>query len=531
MVVINAKVWAVDKARPRAEAIAIVGDRIAAVGTRIEIEKWVGKETRTLDAHGKSVLPGLIDSHVHFSSGGFEISGVHLKDTANPEEFKRLIAEHVKKLKKGEWMLGGTWDDQAWPGAPMPSREWIDSITPNNPAFLSRYDGHMSLANSLALKLAGVTRDTPTPAGGTIVKDASGEPTGLMKDAAKALVDRIIPEPSEAQLTAAVKAALTDAARFGVTGIHAMSSAEDLRIYQELLARGELTARLYAITPIQQWNWPGRAGIMAGFGNEWIRTGALKGFADGSLGSTTAWFFKPYEDAPEAIGLRSAMMYPDGNMLKMVSGADKAGLQICIHAIGDKAIREILDIYAEVEKQNGINPNRRWRIEHAQHMHPDDFTKFARLGVVASMQPYHAIDDGRWAEKRIGHERGKTTYAFRTFLDQGVKLAFGSDWTVAPLNPLLGMHAAVTRQTLDGKNPGGWYPEQKITLAEAIEAYTMGSAFAEHGEDQKGSITAGKLADIIVLDQDLFSIPPEKIKNASVVTTIVGGKIVFAKKQ
>jgi predicted amidohydrolase YtcJ len=529
LVILNGEVWTVDREQPQAEAVAVAGSRIAAVGTNEEIRKWVGPQTRVIDAGGKSVLPGFIDAHVHFTTGGFQLSAVDLRDAATPQEFARRIGEFARKTPAGEWILRGTWDHELWGGDPLPHREWIDALTPEHPVFVSRYDGHMALANSRALRLAGIARDTPTPPGGEIVKDARGEPTGLLKDAAMSLVFRVVPEPTPEQHERAVRAALAEARRLGVTGIHDISSAEDLRIYQRLAARGEMTARLYAITPIQQWEAPARAGITAGFGNEWVRTGALKGFADGSLGSTTALFFEPYDDAPDTAGLPAAMMFPEGNMLKMALGGDRAGLQLCIHAIGDKANRLILDVFAEVERQNGsaLSSARRWRIEHAQHVHPDDFEKFARLGVIASMQPYHAIDDGRWAEKRIGRERCKTTYAFRTFLDRGVKLAFGSDWTVAPLDPLEGLYAAVTRRTLDDKNPGGWYPEQKISLAEAIEAYTMGSAYAEFSEKEKGSLTPGKLADIVVLDADLFALPPEKLRDARVRYTIAGGKIVF----
>ncbi len=530
LVILNGAVWTVDPGKPRAEAVAVVGERIAAVGSNEEIRKWIGPQTRSVDARGGSVLPGFIDAHVHFASGGFELSNVQLRDATTPREFTRRIGEFAKSRPKGEWIQGGTWDHELWGGDPLPHRKWIDAVTPAHPVMVSRYDGHMALANSLALKLADVTRSTPTPAGGEIVRDADGEPTGLLKDAAMDLVFRVIPPPSEEQLTRAVKAALAEAARFGVTGVHDMgTSAAELRVYQKLAARGELTTRILAVTPIEQWEAPARTGIIAGFGNDWLRTGALKGFADGSLGSTTALFFEPYNDAPETSGLPAAMMFPEGNMLKMALGADAAGLQLCIHAIGDKAIREILKVYDTVRKQNGERA-RRWRIEHAQHIHPDDFVKFARLGVIASMQPYHAIDDGRWAEKRIGHERGKGTYAFRTLLDKGVRLAFGSDWTVAPLNPLTGIYAAVTRRTLDGKNPNGWYPEQKITLAEAIEAYTMGSAYAEGSEAVKGSLTPGKLADIVVLDSDLFRTAPEKLNGVEVSITTVGGAEVYRRK-
>jgi len=526
LVILNGKVWTVDKTRPWAEAVAIQSERIAAVGTNEEIRRWMGKETKVVDAAGKSVLPGFIDAHAHFATGGFQLSSVDLRDASTPEEFTRRIGEHAKKLPKGEWMQGGIWDHELWGGNPLPSRDWIDGVTTEQPVFVSRYDSHMALANSLALKLAGITRSTPAPAGGEIVRDSKGEPTGLLKDAAMDLVFRVIPEPSEEQRMRAIRAALAEARRFGVTGIQDISDAATMRVYQKLLARGELTSRFYCITPIEQWQAPAQAGITAGFGNQWIRTGALKGFADGSLGSTTALFFAPYNDAPNTSGLPAAMMFPEGNMLKMALGGDRAGLQLCIHAIGDKANRLILDVYAEVEKQDGRR-DRRPRIEHAQHIQPDDFAKFAQLGVIASMQPYHTIDDGRWAEKRIGRERCKSSYAFRTFLNNKVRLAFGSDWTVAPLDPLQGIYAAVTRATLDGKNPGGWYPGQKLTVAEAVEAYTMGSAYAEFSEKEKGSITLGKLADIVVLDADLFAIAPEKIKDVKVTTTIVGGKIVY----
>ena len=527
LVIVHGHVWTVDPRNSRAEAVAIHDGHIVAVGSDAEIAKWVGPATKRIDAQGKSVLPGFIDAHVHFSSGGGEISGVHLRDANTPQEFARRIGEQAKKLAKGEWMLGGTWDPELWGGTPLPSHDWVDALTPDTPVFVSRYDGHMAMANALALRLAGVTRETEDPPGGTIVRGKDGNPTGLLKDAAMNLVYRIIPPPSEEQLLRMVRAAMEEARRFGVTSIHDISSTEDVRAYQTLADRGELTLRIYSITPLPQWQAPATAGIRAGFGNDWIHLGALKGFADGSLGSTTALFEKPYDDAPETSGLPNEMMLPEGNMLKMALGADKAGLQLAVHAIGDKANRILLDIYGEVEKQNGARSDRRWRIEHAQHLRPEDFARFARLGVIASVQPYHAVDDGRWAERRIGHERAKTTYAFRTLLDHGVRLAFGSDWTVAPLNPMVGLYAAVTRATLDGKNPGGWFPEQRLTLEEALQAYTMGSAFAEFREREKGSLTPGKLADLVVLDGDLFAMAQEKIKDAAVRYTIVGGRVVY----
>ncbi len=526
LVIVHGRVWTVDHAHPQAEAVAIQGSRIIAVGTDTEIANWVGPRTKKIDAQGKSVLPGFIDAHVHFSSGGGEISSVHLRDAATPQEFSRRIGEYAKKLPKGEWILGGTWDHELWGGTPLPSHDWIDAVTPDTPVLVTRYDGHMALANGLAIRLAGITRETKDPPGGTIVRDKDGNPTGLLKDAAMDLVDRVVPPPSEERLLRMIRAGMEEARHSGVTSIHDISSTEDVRAYQALAARGELTLRIYCITPLPQWQAPATAGLRAGFGNDWIHLGALKGFSDGSLGSTTALFEQPYTDAPETSGLPNEMMLPEGNMLKMALGADKAGLQLAVHAIGDKANRIMLDVYTEVAKQNGPRDDRRWRIEHAQHLRPDDFARFASLEVIASVQPYHAIDDGRWAEKRIGHERCKTTYAFRTLLDHGVRLGFGSDWTVAPLNPMLGLYAAVTRATLDGKNPNGWFPEQKLTLKEAIEGYTMGSAYAEFRDKEKGSLTVGKFGDVVILDTDLFSVAPEKIKDATVRWTIVGGKIV-----
>jgi hypothetical protein len=501
-----------------------VGDRLAAVESADEIRAWIGPKTRVIDAQGNSVLPGFIDAHVHFSNGGAEISGVQLRDAATPAEFTRRITEFARNAPTGEWIRGGLWDHELW-GGTEPAREWIDGVTPHTPVFVSRYDSHMGLANSVALGLTGITRNTPDPDGGVIVTDARGEPTGLLKDAAMGLMFRAIPPRTKAQRTRAIRAAMAEARRFGVTGIHDISSASDVWIYKKLAARGELTLRVHCMTPIQQREQLEGAQVQAAYGDDFVREGTVKGFADGSLGSTTAYFFEPYTDAPDTCGLLNEMMFPEGYMLKMALGADRAGLQLALHAIGDRAIRIVLDIFDAVVKQNSRPHVRRLRIEHAQHVRPQDFEDFARLEVIASVQPYHAIDDARWAEKRIGHERCRTTYALRTFFDRGVRLAFGTDWTVAPLNPLLTLHAAVTRASLDGKHPGGWFPEQRLTLEEAIEAYTMGSAYAQFREYDIGSLTPGKLADVVVLDRDLFGIPPEEIKNAAVVSTILGGRI------
>lgn len=530
-IITNAKVWTVDKNQPQAEAVAIIGNRIVAVGTEAEIDAWRGPQTRIIDAAGKLLLPGFNDAHVHFISGSMQLDQVQLNDARTKQEFIRRIAEQAKKTPKGEWMLGGDWDEQNWaerdPAAGLPTREWIDAVTPETPIFLNRHDGHESLANSLALKLAGVAAKTQAPAGGEIVRDAQGNPTGLLKDAAMSLVDRVMPPINRERRLRAARRGLEHAASLGVTSLQDMNPEyADIATYSLLEDRGELTARIHVAPLETHWQDQAKLGIRHSFGSDFLTMGAVKGFADGSLGSTTAYFFEPYKDAPKTRGLLSDEMQPPEKMLERLKGADSAGLQLCIHAIGDRAISMILDMFEQITKADGAR-DRRFRIEHAQHVAPKDFDRFARLQVIASVQPYHAIDDGIWAEKRIGPVRIRTTYAFRTFLDRGVHLAFGTDWNVAPLNPMLGLYAAVTRETLDGKNPDGWVPEQKIRINEAIEAYTLGSAYAEFQEKDKGSITPGKLADMVLLSDDLLTINPEAIKNVKVEFTMVDGKIVY----
>jgi predicted amidohydrolase YtcJ len=526
VIVTDAKIWTVDPNRPKAEAVAIIGDRLVAVGSASEIDGWRGSETRVVDAGGKLVLPGFNDAHVHFVTGGFQLDSVDLKDAATPGEFANRIGDRARQRPK-EWITGGDWDDQRWQPAHLPTKEMIDAVTPDTPVFVNRYDGHMALANSVALKLAAVTAETKAPPGGEIVHDAQGNPTGVLKDAAMSFVNKVIPPPTHEQTVRAIKRALAHATGLGVTSVQAMSSSYgDIAVYSELAERGELTARIYAAPMLATWEQLAKIGVRRAFGTPYLRIGALKAFADGSLGSTTAYFYQPYTDAPKTRGLLSDEMHPISKMRERIVKADAAGLQLCVHAIGDEAISNILDLFAEAQKANGER-DRRLRIEHAQHLAQKDFARFARLHVIASVQPYHAIDDGRWAEKRIGPDRIKRTYAFKTLLENGVRLAFGTDWTVAPLDPIQTIYAAVTRATLDGKNPDGWVPEQKITVADAVEAYTMGSAYAEFQDQVKGSITPGKLADLVILSDDIFAIAPSAIREVRVLATIVGGKTVY----
>ena len=530
-IIIDAVIHTMDPSRPNAEAVAIYRNRIVAIGSSKEIKKLAGSATRVIDAKKRLVLPGFNDAHTHFLSGGFQLSSVDLRDANTPQEFAERIRRFAASRPEGRWITGGDWDHERWPEAKLPTRDLIDSVTPNTPVFVNRLDGHMALANSVALKLAGVTRQTLDPPGGVIVRDPkTGEPTGVLKDAAQSFVWKVVSPSSFDEKLAAARAATNYAASLGVTSVQDMSAGADVGVYQALLDSGNLKTRIYAASPLPAWERLGRTGVKAHFGSEMLRVGSLKGFADGSLGSTTALFYEPYRDEPATSGIASDEMYPEGAMLSRVREADRAGLQVLIHAIGDRANDIILTIYEQVERENGSR-DRRFRIEHAQHLRSQDILRFARDKVIASMQPYHAIDDGRWAEKRIGKDRARTTYAFRSLLDAGATLAFGTDWTVAPLNPMLTIYAAVTRRTLDGENPKGWVPEQRITVEEAVRAYTIGSAYAEFQEGQKGSITIGKLADLVILSRDIFKIESKEIEGVKVVMTLLDGRVVYEARE
>ncbi|HUU38500.1 MAG TPA: amidohydrolase [Candidatus Desulfaltia sp.] len=528
LVLKDGRVWTGESPRPWAESIAVRGERIVAVGSSKEIGRLIGRDTRVLDLAGNLVLPGFIDSHTHFLDGGLALLNIRLREAKSREEFVARVRDKAKELPKGEWILNGDWDQQQFDPPELPRREWIDEVTPGHPVCVNRHDGHMVLVNSLALKIAGITAVTPSPPGGEIVKDSrTGEPTGILKDAAIELVTKYIPAPSSETRLKAAEAALRLAAENGVTSTHDMAyDTGHFAVYQELLKAGKLTCRIFLYIPISEVAIYSRLSLKTPFGNDYLKIGGLKGFVDGSLGSSTALFFEPYADNPQTSGLFHSDMFPPGVMEQRFQAADAAGLQVAVHAIGDRANAILLDLYEKTITRNGPR-DRRWRVEHAQHLRPQDMERMARLGVIASVQPYHAIDDGRWAERKIGPDRCRTTYAFRSLLDQGVKLAAGSDWTVAPLDPLAGIYAAVTRRTTDGKHPEGWYPEQKISLEEALRTYTTNGAFAEFAETVKGKISVGYLADLVVLDRNIFEIPPQEIIEARVRTTIVGGRIVY----
>jgi predicted amidohydrolase YtcJ len=526
--VVYGRVWTGDSAQPWVDAVAVTGDTISAVGDSAAMAPLTGPETKVLRNGDGLVTPGFMDGHLHFVDGGFQLASVNLRPANTPTEFIERLGAFATERKPGEWIVGGEWDHERWPGAPLPRREWIDSVTPNNPVLLYRLDGHMALANSAALRLARVNKATKDIPGGVIVRDTrTGEPTGVLKDEAMGPLQAVIPAPTDEQRDAALRRALEHAASHGVTAFaHVSVPLADLGTYRRARRAGTLTARAALYFPIQAWQQVADSVARLGRGDDWVWIGGVKGYMDGSLGSTTAFFYEPYEDDPSTPGILTT---PEDSMRAWIAAADSAGLQVAVHAIGERANGILLQIFDSVGQAHGAR-DRRFRVEHAQHLRREDIRRFGKLDVVASMQPYHAIDDGRWAQKRIGPERIKTTYAFRSLIDSGAVLAFGSDWTVAPIEPLLGIYAAVTRRTLDGKNPRGWVSEEKITVEEALRAYTVGNAYGVFAEDRRGRIAPGYLADLVLLDRDLTRIPPEEIEQAAVRATIVGGRVVFSSR-
>lgn len=522
--VINARIWTGVGARPWAQALAVdsVG-RVSAVGTTEQITR-LGAIT-VIDARGQMVVPGFIDAHVHFIDGGFGLASVQLRNARTKEEFISRIGDHARTLPKGAWITNGDWDHMNW-GGELPRRDWIDSVTPDNPVWINRLDGHMNLANTLALTAVGLTRSVSDVPGGEIVRDASGELTGVLKDNAQDLVGRKIPMPPAAVEDRALDAAMDYVASYGVTSVHNVGSWNDLAIFERAHDTPRQKTRIYAATPLGEWTRLRDTVVARGRGDDWLRIGGLKGFVDGSLGSHTAAMFEGFTDKPADKGF---FVTPAESLYARTLGADRAGLQVMVHAIGDRAIATQLDIFARVAKENGPR-DRRFRIEHAQHIGPNDMGRFARLGVIASMQPYHAIDDGRFADNLIGPVRASRTYAFRSLLNAKAALAFGSDWFVAPPRPLEGIYAAVTRRTLDGKTPTGWVPAQKITIDEALRAYTYGGAYAAFDEGNRGTLSIGMLADFAILERDITTIPAEQIRDVRVMRTVVGGRTVFERK-
>jgi predicted amidohydrolase YtcJ len=537
LVLVGGKVWTGVASDPVTEAVAIRDSRILATGSTEAMMKLALPGAKVIALHGRLVLPGFNDSHVHIQMGGANLVGVHLTDSKSQAEFRERMGAFAKTIPKGKWIVSGLWDEQRWTPVALPTHQLIDDVTPDNPVAVSRTDLHMILANAYAMKLAGVNRNTKDVPGGVILRDAEGNPTGIFKDAAKDLILSKIPPDTEADMETYILATQKVAAENGVTSVQdlAVSTTDPtgplkLQALQALARAGRLKLRVAECLPLVYGKQMSEIGIEEPFGNEMYHIGCLKTFADGGLGASTAWFTAAYTDNPANYGIASdSMLHPD----ELYAGfklADQAGLQLITHAIGDRANHTILDMYERLEKEDGPR-DRRDRIEHAQTLLPSDIPRFAQLHVIASVQPYHAIDDGRWAEKRIGPERVKYTYAFRSLMDSGAVVAFGSDWPVAPLVPLTGIYAAVTRRTIDGKNPNGWMPQQKVTVAESVRAYTYNAAYAEREETLKGRIAPGQLADLIVLSDDIFKIDPVKIDDVKVEMTVLGGQVIYTREK
>ena len=520
---INSTIWTCDERIPLAEAIAVKGDKIMAAGNNSDILQLQNKESIIVDLEGRFMCPGFIDSHVHLLEGGFSLSSLQLKNASTKEEFIKRIREYASKCTSGEWILAGNWDNTNW-GGEMPSRDWIDKFTEEIPVFISRSDLHTALANAAALKIAGIGPEVIEPEGGEIGRFPDGSLNGIFRDNAMQLISRHIPAPSIKQKRIALEAAMGYLASMGVTTVHHMGSGEDYCFFRKMRDSGYLRTRIYSSMPLWEYEEIIRLKSETNTDDKWLELNGAKLFADGSLGSGTAAFTEPYADA---INGRGVLIDDPDKMMQGIIAADKAGLQVMVHAIGDRANHIILDCYEKAIKINGIR-DRRFRIEHAQHLLPEDIGRFGKSGIIPSMQPWHLMDDGRWAERSIGSERSKYAYCFRSLIDSGSVLAFGSDWLVAPANPLHGIYAAVTRNTLDGKYPDGWNTTEKIRVEEAIKAYTINAAYASFDDKIKGSLSVGKIADMVVLDRNILHIPPEEIREAKVLMTILGGDTVYS---
>lgn len=518
----NGVIWTGAPNKPDAQIIAVDDGKIVFVGQ--QLPSHISSDV-TIDLSGKFIMPGFMDNHVHFMEGGAALASVDLRDAKTPKEFSKRITDYAEKLPKGRWVLNGNWDQTQW-GDALPHKDWIDKKTPETPVYVIRIDGHMALANSSALRAAGITNETADPEGGIIMRDAAGEPTGILKGNALNLVLSIIPVPSDDELMEQFSLAQDHALSLGLTKVHAVTAYPTettmLDIFQMAQERGIMKIRAQVSTPIENWQDMEKEVADNGRGDDVLNWGGIKGFIDGSLGARTAWMHAPYSDAPDSRGL--PLNDPD-KLAGWMQAADAAGLELSIHALGDRGIDTVI---AQMMSIAGDDiQDRRYRIEHFQHPTKAAINALANKGIIASMQPYHAIDDGRWAEERIGVERLKTTYAFRSILDAGGILSFGSDWPVAPLSPIQGIYAAVTRQTLDGANPDGWVPEQKISVEEALTAYTMTNAYAFNEEEIAGSLETGKRADFVVLSQDPRKIPPANISDISVMKTVIDGTLVY----
>ncbi len=527
LVITHARVWT--GTGTSAEAIAVADGRIVAVGRNAEIAKWTDDDTHVIHADGRRVVPGLIDSHVHVVAGGLQLGRLHLRDATSREEFVAAVANAAASKSNGEWVLGGRWSVESWDDPTPPSKEWLDGVTGDIPVYLSRMDGHQALANSAALRIAGIDRDgPPDPVGGDIDRDpATGEPTGVLKESAMDLVARHIPAPSDDELDVALRRAMRHLNAQGITAVHDMSGPEDLLTFKRAHDASKLTIRIRKYLHVSDWTKSIDAVKQFGAKDDWFRINGFKGYIDGSLGSRTAYMYRPFADCHDHTeypsGLLADMADPPKALRWMIESADRENLQPAVHAIGDEANHIMLNAYQAVRTKIGPR-DRRPRIEHAQHLLPEDIGRFGSLDVIASMQPFHKADDGRYAEKAIGQDRLEGSYAFRSLIQSGAVVCFGSDWPVVTSDPFAGMEAAVSARTLAGDR---WIPEEAISVETALKAYTSSAAHAGFDEKILGTIRPGHLADIVVLSEDVLSAEDHTIGDVRAVVTIVGGQVVY----
>jgi predicted amidohydrolase YtcJ len=529
---VHGRIYTNDPAEPWAEAMAIADGKISCIGKmdHVLLECGGGQEgAETVQLKGQFVMPGFNDAHVHLGGAAADLLAVPLTGVPSVEELQKRVTDAVAHHKEGEWITGGGWDHTLWPDKRFPNRQQLDAVAPKNPVILTHISGHVAVANSLALLHAEIDKYTPNPPGGEIEHDSLGEPTGMLKEyAAMSLVNVRIPDPAPEVRRRGIEMVLENVAKNGVTSVQDFSDWEDFKMYKQLKDEDKLTVRITLwlpfLTPLNDLQ---NLRAQGGTKDSWLKTGALKAFTDGAMGSRTAAMLEPYSDDATTSGI---LTIDPEKLREMAIARDKAGFQLNFHAIGDRANRVALDVFEAVAKANGPR-DRRDRIEHAQLVAPEDFPRFAKLNVIASMQPSHQTTDMRWAEDRVGRDRIKGAYAWATMLKNGVRLAFGTDYDVEPINPFRGLYACVTRERPEGGPKNGWEPQEKISLQECIRAYTSGSAYAQYEEGKKGELKEGEYADFIILSNDLTKIPPSQYTKTSVLRTVVGGRIVYQAAQ
>jgi hypothetical protein len=526
LAVMNGKVFTLDAKKPSAEAVAVKDGKILAVGSTNDIKKFIGPSTKVLDVKGKLVIPGLIDAHLHFAQGGRSLASLTFRGVMSVAKVQEIVAAKIKELPPGETVSGSEYDQTLFPGQKWPTKEDLDKVAPKNAVVIRRVDGHSVWANSEALRQSGITKDTKDPFGGEIMKDPkTGEPTGILKEEAMGLL-KVKPSARKSTLKEDIERGLQHAAKLGLTGVQTSASLQEIDVFKKLNAEGKLTLRVYAWLPIEQLDKYIELGIKQGLGDDMVKVGFEKAYIDGTLGSGTALMFEPFTDEPQKIGLPQ---HKEDEFYALIEKAHEHGYQTGTHAIGDKGVDWVLNAVERAEKKFG-KKDLRHRIEHAQVIIPSDVKRFKELGVIASMQPTHCTTDMRFCEVRVGKERSKNAYIWKTLLDSGAQIAFGSDWPVEPLDPMRGLYSAVTRKNIEFDYPeGGWFPEQKLTIAEAIRLFTLGSAYASFEENLKGSLEPGKLADMTILSKDVLTIAPKEILTTEALYTILGGKIVYQK--